>query len=67
MELTALQEEIAQLAKLELQDRPWYTGVCMDQLLKMSDKDIQEMGTKRAVDVVVLDTMYWDAPDEGWA
>ena len=66
-ELTDLQEEVVQLAKLEIQDRPWYTGVCLDQLLKMTDEDIQKMGAQRAVGIVVLDTMYWDAPNEGWA
>ena len=57
-ELTDLQEEVVQLAKLEIQDRPWYTGVCLDQLLKMTDEDIQKMGAQRAVGIVVLDTMY---------
>lgn len=65
--LTELQEEVVQLAKLDIQDRPWYTGVCLDQLVKMTDEDIQKMGVQRAVEIVILDTMYWDAPNEGLA
>ena len=64
--LTELQEEVIQQAKLEIQDRPWFKGVCLDQVSKMSDEEIRRSMIK-AVQTVGLDTMYWDAPDEGWA
>jgi hypothetical protein len=58
-ELTKLQKEVLEKAKQKLRAYQWYKGVCLDNF--PSDHDILQ-SKESAINSVVCETMYWDAP-----
>lgn len=58
--LTDLQQKAVEAAKEILKDKPWFRGVCLDNL--PTDKEI-EQNFDGAVASIVFETEYWDNPD----
>lgn len=59
--MTALQKKIVAAVKERLQTRPWFKGVCVDQL-PSNDRDI--LGKEKDfIDILSDDTWYHDSPD----
>jgi hypothetical protein len=45
--------------KARIGNEPWFSGVCMDNVDDIFP-DLTE-----AIEVALMDTMYWDAPNHG--
>lgn len=58
-ELTDLQTKVFNEAKRRMQDKLWFSGVCMDNF--PSHADIERDGFLASVDAVVMETEMWDA------
>lgn len=56
--LTNLQDSVFRLARRRIKNRPWYRGVCTD--LMPSDDKIKMIGRRRASDILIADTIYYD-------
>ena len=59
-QLTELQQRVFDEAKSQLEDEPWFKGICMDNFPE--DVEISE-NFDDAVTGVVLETSMWDDPD----
>jgi len=55
--MTEKQQEVVHAAKVRLQDKPWFRGVCIDAL-PHDDEIIKDFDG--CVQSLVLDTMYWE-------
>ena len=53
------QQQIIDAARERMKDKPWFRGVCVNNL--PSDPEIAKMGIPEAVDQLVDDTMTLDA------
>ena len=56
--LTELQEKVCDLARKQIEDKPWFQGICLDDI--PSDKEILTMGLEESADQIALQTAYWD-------
>ena len=54
------QKAAIQRAREQMQDQPWFRGVCLDKLPK-NDRELKKQGFYNVVDALVCDTIYWDA------
>lgn len=54
------QQEAVNLAKEKLKDKPWFEGVCIDNL--PTEEECKE-NLEDAVNSIVFETCMWDAPD----
>lgn len=60
-DFTELQQKVISIATEKLSKYPWFKNVCTDRL--PSDEKLQsKSGIQDAVDVVIYDTTYFDAP-----
>lgn len=57
-ELTERQKEVVEKAKKRMAGKPWFKGVCLDNL--PSDAKILKH-PERSVNDLIDNTMYWDA------
>jgi hypothetical protein len=55
--MTEKQNQVVEAARERLKDRPWFKGICLDNLDtdEEIDKDFEE-----CVEALVTDTIYWD-------
>jgi hypothetical protein len=60
--LSELQQRAVTAARARLQGKPWFSGVCLDNM--PSDNEIRE-DFEGAVTQLAIDTAYWDAPKHG--
>lgn len=60
MAITKLQQKVIDAVKVRLEKYSWFKGVCLDRL--PNDIDI-EFDFEDAVDMVAMDTEYWDNPN----
>jgi len=60
MYLTKAQKDVMEKVRENLQDRPWFSGVCCDNF--PTDKVCRE-NFDEAVTQVEMETAYWDAPN----
>lgn len=58
MNLTPLQQKVFDLAKARMQDQEWFRGVCLNGF--PTDDIIEKEGIEDCVDMVVIETEYWD-------
>ena len=58
--MTELQEKVFNKAKENLQQYPWFSGICCDDM--PSDDEIKE-NFDSAVTTIEMNTAYWDAPN----
>lgn len=61
--MTDAQKVVFEKAKAILEKKPWYRGVCTDNYPPDSKCIADE---KDAIASVVMETMYWDAPNSGF-
>lgn len=61
MKLTSLQQQVFDLAKSRLKDKPWFRGICGDSI--PSDEEIQRNGVECSVVTVEFETAMWDDPN----
>lgn len=64
MKYTDLQNKVISTAHSQLETKDWFKGICVDLFKRGSELDcdvkIQKLGMKKAVEMVVDDTMYWE-------
>lgn len=60
MNRTPLQQKVFDLAKARMQDQEWFEGVCLNNF--PTDDMIVKEGIEDCVDMVVIETEYWDNP-----
>jgi hypothetical protein len=58
--LTENQNNVVNEARKRLKDKPWYRGICLDNV--PTDSAIDAEGFEKAVQDVVLETSFWDNP-----
>lgn len=56
--LTEKQMKVIDAARFDLQNYPWFVGVCLDRI--PTDEEIDQ-DFHKAVEAVVMDTMDYDA------
>ena len=61
MELTELQKKACALARKQIEGKPWFRGLCLDNI--PTDKEIADMGLEDAATSIAFQTAYWDADD----
>lgn len=59
--LTDKQQSLVLKVTEELQHKPWFKGVCLDNL--PTDKEIDRDGEDVWIAQLTLDTEYWDNPN----
>lgn len=59
--MTELQGKVIEAARRKIENKSWFQGVCLDELKNLNDVMIEEIGFDNAVEIVVSDTMAWDA------
>lgn len=60
-EFTELQKQVMELAKEKLSEKPWFSGICLDNI--PCDLEIMNTGIEEAVDTIIFETAMWDDPD----
>ena len=61
MELTELQKQACALARLQIEGKSWFRGLCLDNM--PTDSEIFSMGLEDAATSIAFQTAYWDADD----
>jgi hypothetical protein len=61
MELTDLQKQACALARKQIEGKPWFRGLCLDNM--PTDEEIACMGLHEAATSIAFQTAYWDADD----
>ena len=61
MELTDLQKQACALARKQIDGKPWFRGLCLENM--PTDEEIAGMGLHEAATSIAFQTAYWDADD----
>lgn len=59
MNQTKLQKSVVKSAANRMKHKSWFRGVCLD---KLPEDEAIKKNYKEAVNTLIYDTEYWDAP-----